>query len=71
MCHGLAPESLSELVLPSTVTYATRSSFDTSLLHIPKIKTVAGDNASMMLRRDSGGTATFLKHQGSTNYSCF
>ena len=43
--HALAPEYLSDLVLPSTVTYATRSSFDTSLLHIPKAKTVAGDSA--------------------------
>ena len=43
--YNLAPEYLSELVLPSTVTYATRSSFDTSLLHIPKTKTVTGDSA--------------------------
>ena len=43
--HALAPEYLSELVLPSTVTYATRSSLDTSLLHIPKTKTAAGDSA--------------------------
>ena len=43
--HALAPEYLSELVSLSTVTYATRSSFDTSLLHIPKTKTVAGDSA--------------------------
>ena len=27
------------------ITYATRSSFDTSLLHIPKTKTVTGDSA--------------------------
>ena len=48
MAYGLKVCSchpLSELVLPSTVTYATRSSFDTSLLHIPKTKTAAGDSA--------------------------
>ena len=43
--YNLASEYLSELVLPSTVTYATRSSFDTSLLHIPKTKNVTGDSA--------------------------
>ena len=43
--HTLAPEYLSDLVLPLPVKYATRSLFDTFLLHIPKTKTVAGDSA--------------------------
>ncbi len=43
--HSLAPDYLSELLLPSTVTYATRSSLDRSLLHIPRTRTVTGDRA--------------------------
>ena len=41
----LANAPLSGLVLRLTVTYTTCTSFDTSLLHIPKTKTVAGDSA--------------------------
>ena len=34
--HNLAPECSNELLLPLIITHATRSSFDTYLLHIPK-----------------------------------
>ena len=43
--HFLAPDYLSELISQPTITYATRSSLDQSLLHIPKTKTVTGDRA--------------------------
>ena len=43
--HSLALDYLTELLLLSTVTYATRSSVDRSLLHIPRTRTITGDHA--------------------------
>ncbi|KAJ8039150.1 hypothetical protein HOLleu_16775 [Holothuria leucospilota] len=43
--HSQALNYLSELFIPATSTYPTRSSYDKLLLHIPKTRTVTGEKA--------------------------